>query len=270
VRAGRDFTEADVDGAPGVIIVNDAFVRRFLHGQTGPDARVSDRFVVGVVGDAVYRSSERIPGVSSLAFREPVPPTIYAPLAQLAEWKQPPAGSVFVSVRTRHDSPDAIVPALRAALSRVDPALSIQVRSLRDDASASLAQERLSASVSMYFALLAALLAAVGLYGVTSYAASRRQAEIGLRLALGATRANVVLLMLRPAMVTIAVGVATGLVASLLLTRVLSSLVFGVGLHDPVTYVVATMMLTLAAAVAVLVPAYRVSHVDPVTALRAE
>jgi predicted permease len=268
VKAGRDFTDADVEGAPGVVVVNEAFVHRFFRGETGTDRLVAGRVIVGVVGDAVYRSSERIPGMSSLAFREPVPPTIYAPLAQVSGWNQLPASGVFVSVRARGDAADAIGSPLRAALSRVDPSLSIQLRSLGDDAAASLAQERLSASVSMFFAMLAALLAMVGLYGVTSYAASRRLAEIGIRLALGATRAGVATMMLRQAIVMVAVGVATGLVAALLLTRVLSSLVFGISLNDAATYVVATVILTLAAIVAVLVPAYRASRTDPATVLR--
>jgi ABC-type antimicrobial peptide transport system permease subunit len=253
-----------------VIIVNEAFVRRFLPGQTGTDRLVAGRFVIGVAGDAVYRSSERIPGASSLAFREPVPPTIYAPLAQVAEWKQLPASSVMVSVRSHSDSPAALVSQLRTALSRVDPHLSIQVRSLTDDARASLAQERLSASVSMFFAGLAALLALVGLYGVTAYSASRRHVEIGIRLALGATPAGVTVLMLRQATPMVVAGVAAGLVASLLLSRVLSGLVFGVSLHDPATYVIATIVLTLVAAVAVFVPAYRAARVDPTDALRVQ
>ena len=259
LKTGRDFTDADVEGAPGVVVVNEAFVRRFFRGETGLDRLVAGKSVVGVVGDAVYRSSERIPGVSSLAFREPVPPTIYAPLAQVSDWKQLPASGVLVSVRARH-SADALVPALRQALAGVDSSLSIQVRSLGDDATAALAQERLSASVSMFFAMLAALLAMVGLYGVTAYAASRRLAEMGIRLALGATRAGVVMLMLRQSLPTVAVGVVAGLVASLLLTRILSSLLFGISVHDPATYVAAVLILTAAAGVAVLVPAYRASR----------
>ena len=269
VLSGRDFLDADDDASAPVIIVNDAFARRLrASGREALGSVIEGRQVVGVVGDAVYRTSQRVPGMSSLAFREPVPPILYAPLAQRAGWNQPASDLIRLSVRARHEDPARLTPDLRAALSSVDPRLAIELRPLTDDIRRSLAQERLSAAVALGFGALAVLLAGVGLYGVTAYAASRRVAEIGIRLALGARRLEVVGFMMRRAIATVAAGIAIGAAAAWWLTGVASSLLFGVTARDPAAFVSASAILAALALLAAFVPAWRASRIDPAAALR--
>jgi predicted permease len=267
--AGRDFVAADTDRSSGVLIVNEAFASRFGRGGGGMiDRLIEGRQIVAVVGDAVYRTSRRVPGMSSLAVREPVAPTIYAPLAQRSSWKQPGSDVVRVSVRVRDGDPTRVGRNLRAALVDVDPKSTIELRPLMEDVRRSLAQERMSASVSLGFGGLAVLLAAVGLYGVSSYAASLRVAEIGLRVAVGARPIDVIALMLRRAAVVIAAGVAIGVATALTSTRLLSSQLFGVSSRDPATFIAAPAMLAAITLLAALIPAVRASRIDPMAALR--
>jgi len=270
LEAGRDFSDQDGPASQKVIVVNRAFVRRFLGEVQAVGATHSGSLIVGVVGDAVYRTSQLVPGVTSLAMREPVSPTIYAPLAQAALWDNPPLTAIRISVRSSAGSPRTLVRSVGAALAGVEPNLILEFRPLSDEVDASLAQERMSAAASSFFGVLSLLLATLGIYGVTSYTVSRSTAEIGVRLALGATRQEVVRLFLTRALKTAGAGLLIGLAAAIVATRSLSSLLFGIAPLDPVTLIAVSLLLVLVVLAAALIPARRASRIDPWVSLRAD
>ena len=271
LRAGRDFNDGDAASGPAVAIVNEAFARRFFAGDNAVGLTTPDkRLVVGVAADAVFRSSQRIPGAASLALREAVPPTIYVPLAQFPLEERLGADTIRISVRSAAGPPSALAPSLAAALTAVDPNVTVQFRPLDDYVREALAQERMTATLGIAFGVIALLLAALGLYGITFHAAMRRRTEMGVRMALGATRGDVIRAMLRPALVLIAAGLAFGLIAAILAMRWLESLLFGVTAMDPATFAGVTALLAATGATAAFIPAHRASRLDPSTALRAE
>jgi len=157
-----------------------------------------------------------------------------------------------------------------AALAGVEPNLVLEFRPLSDEVDASLAQERMSAAASSFFGVLSLLLATLGIYGVTSYTASRSTSEIGVRLALGATREGIIRLFLTRALKTAGAGLLIGLAAAIVATRSLSSLLFGIAPLDPVTLIAVSLLLVLVVLAAALIPARRASRIDPWLSLRAE
>jgi predicted permease len=271
LHAGRDFTMLDSLNAPRVVIVNRAFARRFF--QDGPvlGRLTSDGMeIVGVVAEAVYRSSQRIPGVASLALREPVPPTMYAPLAQLPKFDRPPVATIRLSVRVAGGAPAALAPEIGRTIASIDPDLSVTSRPLVDYVTSALGQERMTAAISSSFAVLALLLATLGIYGVTAHAVTGRTAEIGVRLALGATPASVVRTLLARALGPIVVGIAAGLVAGAVSTQAIASQLFGVTPLDATTFVVVALVMAALGTIAALLPALRVRQIDANHALRRE
>jgi predicted permease len=265
VLVGRDITESDRKGAPLVVLVNQAFVRRFLNGANaiGHTVKLSGFFpgppleIVGVVADAVYRS-----------LREPVPPTIYVPLAQFDESRRPAPPSVSLSVRAASGSPALLARGVSAAIATVDPDLALTFRPLSDQVNASLTQERVVAMLSGFFGGLALLLAGLGLYGVTSYAVSRRKTEIGIRMALGAAPAGVVRLVLSRVARLVGIGVLVGAVISVWASKFVATLLYGLEPRDPVTLVASAAALATVGAVAGWLPARRASRIDPAEVLR--
>jgi ABC-type antimicrobial peptide transport system permease subunit len=165
---------------------------------------------------------------------------------------------------------ETLVPAARASILGVNRGISLQFRSLETQVNESLLQPRIVALLSSVFGSLALLLAMVGLYGITSYAVTRRKGEIAIRMALGAPRGSVVRLMLRDVVVLLALGMAAGLAASLAAGRLVTSLLFGVRPRDPVQLAGAVLILAAATAVAAYVPARRAARLDPMAALREE
>src|SRR5262249_45463158 len=164
-------------------------------------------------------------------------------------------------------SPDAVIPQVRRAITEVNRALPIdRVMSLSEHIGLSLAQQRLVARLATFFGLLALSLACVGLYGVLSYAVARRTNEIGIRMALGARRGNVIWLVLREALALVVAGVAVGLLASLAATQTASTLLFGLRPNDPSTIAAATLLLLKVAALAGYLPARKAARVDPMAA----
>jgi putative ABC transport system permease protein len=261
--AGRDFTHADTAASPPVAIVNETFARRFSYGrnpvgtrirQPGSGTRPSiDREIVGYVRDAVYRS-----------LREPVPPTMYVPYAQQPD----PPSSMSISVRAAGGPPALLTRPLAAALSGVNRDLAITFRPLADQVNAALTQERIVAMLSGFFGALALLLAALGLYGVTSYAVSRRRTEIGIRMALGAAPGGVIRLVLRRVAILVSLGVLVGSAASLWAARFVETLLYGLQPRDPLTFVAAAVVLAAIGAVAGWLPARRAARIDPARVLR--
>jgi ABC-type antimicrobial peptide transport system permease subunit len=168
-------------------------------------------------------------------------------------------------------SADAVIPQVRRAILEVNRNLPFdRVISLSDHIGLSLVQERLVARLATFFGLLALLLACVGLYGVLSYAVARRTNEIGIRIALGAMRGDVIWLVLREALALVGAGVVIGLLASLAATKTVSTLLYGLRPNDPLTIAAATLLLLAVAALSAYLPARRASRVDPMAALREE
>jgi predicted permease len=264
--AGRDFTERDRAGQPRVAVVNDAFVRRYLNRGTAlgttialyPNSNMALQpiQIVGVVGNAVYRS-----------LRDPAPPTWYVPIAQfdLPEFTWPTAR---LSVRSKAGSPVSLTRSVAGAIAAVNPRLALTFRPLAEQVNASLTQERLLARLAGLFGALALLLAGLGLYGVTSYAVSRRRAEIGIRMALGAAPGRVVRLVLARVTMLVAIGVVVGAGASLWASRFVAMLLYGLEPRDPLTLVGAAVVLATVGAAAGGLPAYRATRIDPAVVLR--
>jgi predicted permease len=260
--AGRDLAEADVAGAPKVAVVNEVFARRFYKQESalgrrfglGRRATTFDYEIVGVVRDG-----------KSASLREPPRPYVYVPFMQDEE-----VGGLTYYVRSGIEA-DSFAAQLRAAVARVDPTLPVTgQKTMRAQIGESLFVERMVATLSAAFGLLATLLAAIGLYGVMSYAVAQRTREIGLRVALGADRRSVLTMVLKDVAALCATGVAIGLPGAFGLARLVESQLFGLSASDPLTFGAATLTLVTTAFVAGLIPAVRAARVDPMTALRYE
>jgi ABC-type antimicrobial peptide transport system permease subunit len=265
LKAGRDFDDRDVKDAPPVIMVNEAFVRKFLRDvnplgatvefERGRGAPLSTT-IIGVVGDAVYGS-----------LRDVTPPTEYAPLTQF-EFGGPALSDVTLTIRSSAGSPMLMARSVSAALTAVDHDLVFTFRPMTDQVGASLTQERLIAVLSGFFGALALLLAGLGLYGVTSYGVNRRRTEIGIRMALGAAPASVVRLVLTRVSILVGLGVLVGASVSIWASKFVAALLYGLEPRDPITLVLSAAVLATVGAVAGWVPAHRASRIDPAEVLR--
>jgi putative ABC transport system permease protein len=263
LRTGRLLEERDRRGAPPVVVVNEAFMRRYLGGAsplgrrialagTGPAAW---REVVGVVAD-----------IRSQGLAVPAGPQIYLPNTQLGDaWNQ-----LFLLIRTAGE-PRSVLPMVRDAVRQLDPEQPVYgIQTLDEVFDAVLLQPRVSTWLMGAFAALALAIAAVGLYGVLSFAVTSRTREIGIRMALGADRTRVVGRVVGDAAVLAMVGAAIGLAGSLALGGLMSRLLNDVTPRDPATLAVVSTLLLATAVAAALVPARRASRIDPVLALRSE
>jgi putative ABC transport system permease protein len=258
---GRNFTEHDTKNSALVAIVNDAFVRATFPGQDpigkyvvnyGPKNEKLE--IVGVVGNVRHLALETAPRAE-----------LYQPLGQ-ASWPR-----MFVAVRTLTPNPLTLVPAIQEAVWSVDKNVAPgTARSMEGLISRSLLQRKFTMTLLTIFAGLAVTLAAIGLYGVMSYSVSQRTREIGIRMALGAQRAEVLKLIVKQGMTVTAIGVLLGIVASLGLTRLIANLLFGVSATDFATFLALSSVLLSVALLACWLPARRASGVDPMVALRAE
>ena len=260
--AGRDFTDADdARGKPGKVIVNEAFVRRFfpnidpLGGRFGagpPQRVVATMFeVIGVVSDAKYRS-----------MREPMMPTVYQFSSEF--------DSFVLHVRTR-GRPESIIQPVRQTLAALDPAVPfVEISTLAEEVEASTASERLMAALASTFAAIAALLTAVGLYGLLAYAVAQRRREIGIRMALGAQTVDIGVLVGRQAIAMVVGGIAVGLGAAAAAAQWMRSLLYGVAPSDPRALAGAAGFVALVAALAVTLPLARATRIEPAAALRQE
>jgi putative ABC transport system permease protein len=259
---GRQFTERDTKDAPFVVIVNEALARRFFAGQDPIGRRISHsapggppvwREIVGVVGDVRHFGLDA----------EPLP-EFYEPQLQAPTW-----GTSLV-VRSEADLA-SIAGAVRAEVRRMDSDLPVyNLKSMRELVSEAVAQPRFRTLLLSIFAAVALLLSGVGLYGVMNYWVTQRTREIGVRMALGARQSDVLKMVVGQGMTLAALGVGVGLVASFAMTRIISSLLFGVSATDPLTFVAVPLVLSLTAFLASYIPARRATRVDPMIALRYE
>jgi putative ABC transport system permease protein len=265
--AGRDFTDADRRGAPHVILVNETFARKFFPGKNPLGQRVREvgdpvrkppeREIAGVVRDAVYNSLRQAP-----------PPTMYQAAAQSEETGGPGATTVNLNVRVASGSPALLTRSVVEAIGRINKDITLTFRPLATNVQASTNQERLVALLSGFFGALALLLAAVGLYGVMSYNVSRRRAEIGIRMALGAAPAGVISLVLKRVALLVGSGLVIGAAASLWAAKFVTPLIFGLQPRDPVTLAGAVVVLSVIGAFAGWLPARRAARIDPAMVLR--
>ncbi|MFN7929784.1 MAG: ABC transporter permease [Blastocatellia bacterium] len=268
LRQGRDFTANDTVAAAPVAIVNEAFVQKFANGQDAFARQFSVgrneavRQVVGIVADTKQMGLDR-----------PALPTVFVPLAQLSGKLMTTARAfnfTYFTVRTSVD-PATMQVTLKREMAALDSALPLAgFRTMDDLMTRSLASQRFYMLLLGLFALLGLLLAAVGIYGVISHSVAERTNEIGIRMALGAARRDVLALIVGQGMKLTLLGVVFGLVASFGLTRLMQGFLFGVSATNPMTFLVVTLMLTTVAVLACWLPARRATQVDPLTALRYE
>ncbi len=256
---GRDFNAQDKEEGPRVVIVNEAFVQRHFPGQEVLGQQLSFngpsgpwREIIGVVRDSKY-----------LSLRESPTPVTYLPLSQNHE--------TGMNLHVRAANPSAVSAAIQQELQSLDRNLPLTSPApISESISNSLYTARVGALLIGIFGGLALLLASIGLYGVMSFAVSRRTRELGIRMALGAQAADVFSLVLRQGLGMVLVGLAIGLAAAGIVTRLLASFLFGIKPLDPITFVVISFLLMLVAVVACFIPARRATKVDPLVALRYE
>ncbi|MEW6206900.1 MAG: ABC transporter permease [Acidobacteriota bacterium] len=262
LRMGRFFNDRDVKGAPPVAIIDETIARRFFPDESplGKHLRFPDavREIVGVAGATkAWRT---------YSFgKDEVFPRVYLPYQQENWW------SMALVVRAQRGDPTTLVPAIRREVAAINKDQPIHSFKLLEASVAELnVDRRFSASLMTAFALLAVLLASVGIYGVMSYAVNERTREIGIRMALGANHSVVLRMIIRQGVAPALAGIAIGLAVSLALTRLIESLLFGVSATDAATFVIIAALLALVALAACYVPARRALKVDPVVALRYE
>jgi putative ABC transport system permease protein len=263
VLAGREFTAGDAAAAPKVAIVSERVVREYFPGGPGEAlgrrVRLCDTCewlsVVGVVADIRQRGLD-----------QDVKPMIYAP------FQQDRSGLVrFVSFVARTATPAGAVEGIRAEIRRAAPELPIESTLTMDEAvAASVAQPRFRTWLLALFASAATLIATCGIYGLMAYAVTQRRREIGVRMALGAGRGDVLRLVLTRALSIVAAGVIAGLAGAAAVTRVLQRFLFGITPTDPIAFTIVTLLLMGVGLLAAWLPARRATRIDPSAALRAE
>ena len=260
---GRGIGEGDRETAPKVAVVNEQFVRRFLGGGNplgrrfgfGERKTSGDIEIIGVAANAKYND-----------LRKEAPATVYVPSLQDLEG----LGPTHFEVRTACD-PLEMAPAVRRVVRDLDPNLALfEMHSQVDQINVALHQERLFARLTSFFGVLAAVLACVGVYGIMGFAAIQRTREIGIRMALGASRGGILGMVLGETCLLVAIGIAIGILVALGASRLISTLLYGLRPTDPVTITVAALLMVAAAAFAGYIPARRAAKVDPMVALRYE
>jgi len=259
---GRSFEERDGPDAPPVIIINETMARRFWPGEdaigkrmkfASPDSDDPWIEIIGIVGD-----------VRRTGFDAEVRPETFLPHAQA------PSRGLMMVIRADSD-PSQLASSFRAAVREIDSDQPVfEVRTMDTRLGEMMAQRRLNMILFGIFAAVALLLASVGIYGIISHNVTERTHELGVRMALGASRGNVLKLILRQGMTLTAIGIGFGLAGAFGLTRVMSSLLYGVSATDPLTFVLIALMLGVVALAACLIPARRATKVDPISALRYE
>jgi len=261
LKAGRAFTDRDSQTAPKVVIINEAAARKYFPRESPVGKRFGNSYeatgdfeVVGIVSDIKYAS-----------VRDDVPPTMYVPYLQ-----QRSLGSMTLQLRTAGDATNSVT-SIREAVKRIDPNLPIlTVSTQTEQIEKRFAQEKVFAQAYALFGGLAVVIAAVGLFGLMSYSVARRTNEIGIRMALGAKREDVVAMVLRESMVLVVLGVIVGTAAALGAGRFVATLLFNLAPNDPGTIAASAALMIAVSVLAGYLPARAASRVDPMVALRDE
>jgi putative ABC transport system permease protein len=260
LKEGRDFNERDNENAPGVTIVNEVFAKRFWPNESPLGKRI--RYgkdwlsIVAVCGSIKHSSLEAEPDAE-----------IYVPYPQTA------AGALTFVGRNlnfviRSSAPASVAASARTTIHALDPGLVVRIHTMESLIDQSIAQPRFRTWLIAIFSIFALTLACLGIYGVIAYLVTQRYKEIGIRMALGATRANILQLVLGRTFKLTALGIVAGLIAAFFLTRFLGSILFGITAHDTVTFVAVPLCLIAIALFAGYLPARRATKVDPVSSLR--
>ena len=262
---GRNFTDHDTNDTPLVLIVNQSFVKKYasaspplgmrVHVRPEPDYPERTYTIVGIVADSKYSDLREDPQVQA-----------FVPIAQLPVTAQGAGMGMLIATR----DPAAALLALRHMLDEKHPGTEVQFADFQQGILDHLVGDRMMARLAGFFGVLAALLVVVGLHGVLSYFLSQRRSEIGIRMALGASRGRVVASMMRNACILLVVGLVVGTVLTLVAGREASTLLFGLKPWDPVTLAGAALLLAVVTVVASLIPSLRAAHVNPIESLRAE
>jgi putative ABC transport system permease protein len=266
---GRDIDDSDAAGRPGAVLISESMAKSFWPNENPVGKRLTlyffpelTRVIVGVVAD-----------VKLTAMNETQPqPTIYYALAQLspARGEQWNSFGMNLAVRTSA-APLSVVPAITGSIREIDLEVPLlNIRTMEDSVSASLSPARFTMLLLGSFASLALLLAVMGIYSVMSYSVSRRTNEIGIRVALGASRSDVLLLIVRQALLLALIGSMIGIVGALSLSRLMASQLYGVRPTDPLTFIIVAALLMIVSLVASYIPARRAMRIDPMNALRYE
>ena len=260
LTSGRNITEADVrDVNNNSFVINQTLARQFFPGEDP----VGKKLLLGVLTPkpTQFRIIGVVADVKDLGVDAPVEPEIYSPGV---------GNNATILVRTETD-PNSLAAAVRKEVLAVDNDQPVfQTRSIDEILSASLARRSFSAMLLSIFSLLALFLAAIGIYGVMAYSVTQRTREIGLRVALGARSGSILSMVLRQGMRPVLIGLASGLVGALLLTNMLSSLLYGVSANDPMTFAGVSALLSAISFLAICVPAIRACRIDPMAALRGD
>jgi predicted permease len=264
ILAGRDFTTGDSRTSPKVAIVNEIFAHTFFPG-TNPIGKTFRTLAEPDYPEAEYEVVGLVRNTRYFTLQTAEPPMAYEPLTQF-----PPGGmGNMMFIRSSAPLP-AVEAAVRRRIAAWRPGTGMQFQVFQQTISDSLMRERLLAVLSGFFGALAALLASIGLYGVLAYQTVRRRSEIGIRLALGATRRQIIQLVLKEASLLVLLGLVIGLFGSLAGAQAAASLLFGISARDPLQLGAAATALMIAAALGSLLPARRASRLDPMNTLRDE
>ena len=262
--SGRDFSRNDTGASLRVAVVNQTFVRRYLNGvnplgqtlrtHAEPNYPSTTYEIVGIIPDTKYQS-----------LRSETPPMAFAPAAQF------PDPRPWTTIMIHSDlSAATAAESVKRRIAAAHPEIIVEVRSFESRIQDGLVRERIMALLSGFFGVLAALLATVGLYGVISYVVTRRRNEIGIRIAIGAGRVQVVQMVMREALLSLAAGVGIGMVLALAAGRGAGALLFGLKPYDPLTLAASVVLLVIIGALAAFLPATRASKLDPSEALRCD
>ena len=264
VKHGRAFTDNDGAGAPLVLLVNQALAERDFPGESAVGKRVTFGRTDNNQQPVWFEIVGITANVRSLELREEPQPEVYFSA------KQNPFINMSVVIRSTVE-PSSLAASVRQVVSEVNKSVPVaDIRTMEHIVSESVTQPRFNLFLLGLFSFIALLLSAAGIYGVTAYTVTQRTHELGIRLALGAQVGDVLKMILGQGMAVIGVGLVLGLVSAFALTRLLRSLLFGVGENDPLTFAAISLVLLLVALVACYIPARRATKVDPLVALRYE
>jgi ABC-type antimicrobial peptide transport system permease subunit len=262
---GRGFTEHDTNSAPLVLIVNQTFIRTYIrtpspigqHVHVRPEPQYPDRMyeIVGTIPDSKYND-----------IRGETPPMAFVPIDQFPVEAQGPGMAIMFAARDRASALETV----RHMFEEKHPGTIMQFHDFEQDIRDNLVGDRMLAMLSGFFGVLAALLVVVGLYGVLSYFLAQRRSEIGIRIALGASRGRVIGTLLRDAAVMLLIGLGAGTALALMAGREASSMLFGLKPWDPMTLAASALLLGLVTLLTSLVPALKAAHVNPINSLRVE